>query len=127
MGRQHAPPSSSEVLHPLHAAAASTPEDAGGNYFNEEFLRGREQEGRERGRVVEQGPRGGDGLMESAGSFLTTARSVTLIVRRREGVGRCADKHSITRIASIDAARFCDVMSRLVDGQMIVCCAALRS
>lgn len=82
-GRQHAPPPSSEVPHPLHAAAAPAPVEAEGNYFNEEFLRAREHEGRESGRVMEQGPTGGDRLMDSAGSFLTTARSVTLIVRRR--------------------------------------------
>lgn len=80
-GRQHAPPSSSEVPHPLHAAAGSDPVDTEGNYFNEEFLRAREREGREGGRVMEQAPRAGDGMMDSAGSFLTTARSVTLIVR----------------------------------------------
>lgn len=77
-GRQHASPtpSPSEVPHPLHAAAVSDPVGAEGNYFNEEILRAREQGGRAGGRVIEQGPRGGDGLMDSAGSFLTTARSV---------------------------------------------------
>lgn len=91
-GRQDAPPPSSEVPHPLHAAAAApAPVEAEGNYFNEEFLRAREQEGRESGRVLkqgmQQGPRGGDRLMDSAGSFLTTARSVMLIVRKRKGIG----------------------------------------
>lgn len=85
-GRQHAPPPASEAPHPLHAAAAASaaPVEAEGNYFNEEFLRAREQEGREGGRVMEQTPRGGDRLMDSAGSILTTARSVMLICRKHK-------------------------------------------
>lgn len=83
-GRQHAPPPSSKVPHPLHAAATSPPPQAEGNYFNEEFLRAREQDGRGGSRVMEQAPRGGDRLMDSAGSFLTSARSVTLIVLKHK-------------------------------------------
>ena len=77
--QQHASASSDEGLHPLHAAA--TPVDSGGNYFNEEILRVREQEVRTSGRREEQGPWRGDALMDSAGSFLTTARSVVRIVQ----------------------------------------------
>lgn len=92
--RQHAPPPSTEAPHPLHAAAASPPVETEGNYFNEDFLRAREQEGRDAGRVMEQAPRGGDRLMDSAGSFLTTARSVTLIVWKRKIRRCCANINS---------------------------------
>lgn len=101
-GRQHAPPPSSEVPHPLHAAATSPPVEAEGNYFNEEFLRAREPEGREGGRVMEQAPRGGDRLMDSAGSFLTSARSVALVLPKRRIAGCGANKS--LRICLVDQA-----------------------
>lgn len=61
--------------HPLHAHAAASRGGSGGNYFNEEVLRTREQERCAGAHGVGQGGRGGNDLMDSAGNFLNTARS----------------------------------------------------
>lgn len=76
-GRQGAPASSTDEVpsHPLHASATASGGGSGGNYFNEEFLRKREQGGCTGTRGVEQGGQGGNNLMDSTGNFFNTARS----------------------------------------------------
>lgn len=76
-GRQDAPASSSDEVppHPLHTSAATSGGGSGGNYFNEEVLRMREQEGCAGAHGMGDGGREGNDLMDSAGNFFNTARS----------------------------------------------------
>ncbi|CAM9509281.1 unnamed protein product [Pylaiella littoralis] len=89
-GRQGAPASSTDEVpsHPLHASATASGGGSGGNYFNEEFLRKREQGGCTGTRGVEQGGQGGNNLMDSTGNFFNTARNGarTLLQDAKAGV-----------------------------------------